>query len=222
MSISLVNGGDTVAAHDEVLVLNPVIYKDTGLGNFYYDLYLKSNNAVVDGKWQMWNGSAYADITYTLPGSPDTYNTAVDGSATITDNYSPSIAVTPTSLGKLRVHYTSSSGTPDALEYWYALRGPGLPSSLQRQGSKSAGGAYTREFFLRPDHQYSFTANIENNNGSTIKFTWSYYDGAAWVAFPDGEDATFIGRPPTSGRVKVVFADSGSNASSWSLRALPR
>ena len=196
------------------------------MGNFYYDLYLKSNNVVVDGKRQIWTTgagpAAYQDISYTLPGSPTVYNTEVDGSATVTDNYSASIAVSPTSIGKLNIDYTSSSGTPADLEYWYALRGPGLPSSLQRQGSKSDGGAYTREFFLHSDRQYSFNANIANNNGGAIKFAWSYYDGAAWVAFPDGEDALFIGRPPTSGRVKVVFADSGSNASSWSLKALPR
>ena len=215
MSISLVNGGDTVAAHTEITVLNPVLYTDAGTGSFFYDLYLKSNNAVVDGKWQRGNGAAYADISYTLPGSPDTYNTAVDGE-TATENYSPSIEVTPTSLGKLRVHYASSSGTPDALEYWYALRGPGLPTSLNRQGSGT--GVYTREFFLDPDRNYTFTANIANASGS-IYFTWKYYDGSAWVAYANGTDSSFVATPPTSGRVQFITTTSGSDASVWSLMA---
>jgi len=206
--LDLVNKHATITADTEFLVLNPVLYTDAGTGSFFYDLYLKSTSEHVTAKWQIWETdagpAAYVDIT---------------GAATAANSfiYKANVELDATSIGKLKIDYTSALGTP-TLEYWYALRGPGLPTSLQRQGTGTAG--YTREFFLHSDRQYSFNANIANDNGSTIKFAWSYYDGAAWVAYADGGDALFIGQPPTSGRVKVVFTDSGSNASSWSLKAI--
>ena len=215
MSISLVNGSAINQDNDEIIqLLNPTVHTSDGTGKFYYDLYMKSTHADVSGKWMQSNGSGgYVDITGTHGGTAYTEIAA----PALGSVYKTGVEINTTNDGLIKADHT---GTGAYLDYWYALRGPGLPSSLQGQGSESSGGAYTREFFLRPNHQYTFTANIASNNGSTIKFTWSYYDGAAWVAFPDGEDATFIGRPPTSGRVKVVFADSGSNASSWSFKAL--
>jgi len=202
MSLSLVSGNGVVSADTPILVLNPVLYTDTGTGDFHYDLYLKSTNANVTGKWQLWSasGSAYGDIA----GSAVTAN-----SETIKSN----VTVDANSIGKLNVDYTSTSGTPTALEYWYALRGPGLPSSLERQGSGS--GAYTREFFLDPARNYTFTTNKAGAG-----FTWKYYDGAAWVAYTNGTDSSFVATPPTSGRVQVVFTGGGDSV--WALKAHPK
>ena len=202
MSLSLVSGSGVVSADTPILVLNPVLYTDTGTGDFHYDLYLKSTNANVTGKWQLWSasGGAYGDIA----GSAVTAN-----SETIKSN----VTVDANSIGKLNVDYTSTSGTPTALEYWYALRGPGLPSSLERQGSGS--GAYTREFFLDPTRDYTFTTNKAGAG-----FTWKYYDGAAWVAYTNGTDSSFVATPPTSGRVQVVFTGGGDSV--WSLKAHPK
>ncbi len=202
MSLSLVSGNGIVSADTPILVLNPVLYTDTGTGDFHYDLYLKSTNANVTGKWQLWSasGGAYGDIA----GSAVTAN-----SETIKSN----VTVDANSIGKLNVDYTSTSGTPTALEYWYALRGPGLPSSLERQGSGS--GAYTREFFLDPTRDYTFTTNKAGAG-----FTWKYYDGAAWVAYTNGTDSSFVATPPTSGRVQVVFTGGGDSV--WALKAHPK
>ena len=202
MSLSLVSGNGVVSADTPILVLNPVLYTDTGTGDFHYDLYLKSTNANVTGKWQLWSasGSAYGDIA----GSAVTAN-----SETIKSN----VTVDANSIGKLNVDYTSTSGTPTAHEYWYALRGPGLPSSLERQGSGS--GAYTREFFLDPARNYTFTTNKAGAG-----FTWKYYDGAAWVAYTNGTDSSFVATPPTSGRVQVVFTGGGDSV--WALKAHPK
>ncbi len=202
MSLSLVSGNGIVSADTPILVLNPVLYTDTGTGDFHYDLYLKSTNANVTGKWQLWSasGGAYGDIA----GSAVTAN-----SETIKSN----VTVDANSIGKLNIDYTSTSGTPTALEYWYALRGPGLPSSLERQGSGS--GAYTREFFLDPTRNYTFTTNKAGAG-----FTWKYYDGAAWVAYTNGTDSSFVATPPTSGRVQVVFTGGGDSV--WALKAHPK
>ena len=202
MSLSLVSGNGVVSADTPILVLNPVLYTDTGTGDFHYDLYLKSTNANVTGKWQLWSasGGAYGDIA----GSAVTAN-----SETIKSN----VTVDANSIGKLNIDYTSTSGTPTALEYWYALRGPGLPSSLERQGSGS--GAYTREFFLDPTRNYTFTTNKAGAG-----FTWKYYDGAAWVAYTNGTDSSFVATPPTSGRVQVVFTGGGDSV--WALKAHPK
>ena len=202
MSLSLVSGNGVLDADLEILVLNPVLYTDTGTGNFHYDLYLKSTDANVTGKWQIWwsDYSSYGDIA----------GSAVAGNSyTIKSN----VTVNANSIGKLKVDYTSTSGTPTAREYWYALRGPGLPSSLERQGSGS--GAYTREFFLDPTRDYTFTTNKAGAG-----FVWKYYDGAAWVDYANGTDASFVATPPTSGRVQVVFTGSGDSV--WALKAHPK
>jgi len=193
-----------LTADTEFLVLNPVLYTDTGTGSFFYDLYLKSTSEHVTAKWQLWNtakggGAGYEDIT---------------GAATAANSfvYKANVELDATSIGKLKIDYTSAAGTPP-LEYWYALRGPGLPSSLERQGSGS--GAYTREFFLDPTRNYTFTTNKAGAG-----FTWKYYDGAAWVAYTNGTDSSFVATPPTSGRVQVVFTGGGDSV--WALKAHPK
>ena len=213
MSISLVNGSAINQDDDEIIqLLNPTVHTDDGTGKFYYDLYMKSTNAAVSGKWMQSDGSGgYVNITGTHGGAAYTEIAA----SALGSVYKTGVEINTTNDGLIKADHT---GTGAYLDYWYAIRGPGLPTSLQRQGTGTAG--YTREFFLYPDRQYAFNANIANDNGSTIKFVWSYYDGAAWVAYIDGGEALFIGQPPTSGRVKVVFTSSGSDASSWSLKAI--
>lgn len=200
--LDLANKHATLTADTEFLVLNPVLYTDAGTGSFFYDLYLKSTSEHVTAKWQLWNtakggGAGYEDIT---------------GAATAANSYiyKANVELDATSIGKIKIDYTSASGTP-TLEYWYALRGPGLPTSLQRQGTGT--GAYTREFFLHADRNYTFNA-VKSGAGNT----WKYYDGSgAWVAFANGTDTSFVATPPTSGRVQIVF--TGSGASAWSLMA---
>jgi len=200
MSISLVNGHSlALTADTEFLVLNPVLYTDDGTGSFFYDLYLKSTSEHVTAKWQLWNTGAGPAAYEDIAGAATAANSSI---------YKANVELSPTSIGKLKIDYTSASGTP-TLEYWYALRGPGLPSSLERQGTTS--GAFTREFFLHADRSYTFTA-------TGTDFTWNYYNGAAWVAYADGTDSSFIGVPPTSGRVQIVC----TGTTTWALKAQPR
>ena len=62
---------------------------------------------------------------------------------------------------------------------------------------------------------------MDNASGSKY-FTWKYYDGADWVAYSNGTDASFVATPPSSGRVQIVTTTSGSDTSVWSLTAHPR
>jgi hypothetical protein len=205
--LDLANKHATLTADTEFLVLNPVLYTDAGTGSFFYDLFLKSTSEHVTAKWQLWNtakggGAGYEDIT---------------GAATAANSfiYKANVELDATSIGKIKIDYTSAAGTP-TLEYWYALRGPGLPTSLQRQGSGT--GAYSREFFLHADKDYTFTSRIASPGGS-VYFTWKYYNGNEWIAYANGTDSSFVATPPTSGRVRFDVTTAGSEASSWSFKA---
>ena len=219
--------GTGLAVNRPILVLNPVLYKPTGTGSFFYDLYLKSTNAAVTGSWQLWN-----------PGTTS-YDT-ISGTTVAAESsiWKANVEVTAASIGKLNVLYASSAGTPAALDWSYALtRGGGTITHPQGGNTTSAGhamglpisltsavtstGAYTREFFLSADRDYTFTANMDNASGSKY-FTWKYYDGADWVAYSNGTDASFVATPPSSGRVQIVTTTSGSDTSVWSLTAHPR
>ena len=205
--------GTALDADREIVVLNPVLYKPTGTGSFFYDLSLESTNAAVSGVWQVWDGSAYQNVT----GTECAANASV---------WKPNVEVNAASIGKIKVDYSSTSGTPAALNYSYTLtqggdstknyagHAMGVPTTLRSQGSGT--GAYTREFFLHQDRDYTFNA-VKSGAGNT----WKYYDGSgSWVAFANGTDTSFVGTPPVSGRVQIVF--TGSGASSWSLMAHPR
>ena len=207
--LELVNGSSIKQDYDEIIqLLDPTIYTDDGTGKFYYDLYMKSTDAGCTGRWTQSNGSGgYVSITGTHGGTAYT-EISVAGLGSI---YKTGVEINTTNDGLVKADHLGGGAF---LDYWWVIRGPGLPTSLQRQGSGTT--AYTREFFLHADRQYVFTAQIAS--GGT--FTWSYWDGMSWVAFPDGTDSTFIGQPPTSGRVRIVTTVSSAEASVWSLKAL--
>ncbi len=208
---SLIKGSRINQDNDETIqLLNPTLYTDSGTGKFYYDLYMKSTNGAVTGEWKQWDGtSSYVSITGTHGGvAYSSISAAANGSV-----YKTRIESNITNDGKFKVDHT---GTGAYLDYWWVLNSPGVPRRLQAQGEGV--GAHTKQFFLYPDRNYTFTTDSAQADG----FTWKYWDGVNWVAFANGTDSSFVATPPANGHVQLVCTASGSEASIWWVQAHPR
>ena len=147
-------------------------------GTFFADFWIKGIDANGAAQWQVHNGTSYANIGSGVSGLNDTEFISDQA----LDNH-------VNANGQVRLN---STGTGE-VDYFVALRLPGLPTYLSGNGSVGLG--LVREIYMREGFDYSFRAE-----GT---FTWEYYDGAAWQAFTNGTDSAMVATIPPGGRVRL-------------------
>ena len=171
------NGSTTgVSTADVIQLLDPT--EVFGTDNFYYDFFIKAENATGAGIWQIDN-SGYGDMAgasgVSGEGHAEWLRRVQIGNAANT--------------GLVRVNSTGAG----EVSWWYALSdGAGyFPTVFSANGSTSSDVV----FYFQPGYQYDI---VSDGNHS-----WDYWDGSAWQNLTNGTAAEFNIEAPATRKVRM-------------------
>ena len=186
MSKAFLSGSGSVAVTTEFQLLDGTgIF---GAGSFFYDFYLKGEDAPADGIWQIWTGAAYEDMTGAAGG-------AGDGDAELLKQVEVPVAA----LGKVQIG--RNGGT---LSYWYAINGGVVGGAYPTYREVHGAASVDVEFYLEAGRVYNFVSDGTHSWEYAEKVGALIGTDADWTAFAEGTSNGFWADAPATRRVRLV------------------